>query len=129
MPYALASVFVFDIGKDPRNGRDRAPRTSGWRYRGFRGQAKRISLLPGHPSRCVINRFARVDKWRNRTPIGARTDKPWRPESYTARIMNTFQAIFLGMMLAWTPSLAVLAWLIRRAPQSDDYSGPHHAAD
>src|SRR3954451_17807549 len=31
-------------------------------------------------------------------------------------IMTTLQAICLGAMLAWTPSLIVLAWLLREAP-------------
>jgi hypothetical protein len=31
-------------------------------------------------------------------------------------IMTTLQAICLGAMLAWTPSLVVLAWLLREAP-------------
>ena len=31
-------------------------------------------------------------------------------------IMTTVQAICLGAMLAWTPSLVVLAWLLREAP-------------
>src|SRR4051794_29718225 len=30
--------------------------------------------------------------------------------------MTTLQAICLGAMLAWTPSLVVLAWLLREAP-------------
>jgi hypothetical protein len=31
-------------------------------------------------------------------------------------VMTTFQAIFFGAMLAWTPSLVLLAWLLREAP-------------
>ena len=31
-------------------------------------------------------------------------------------VMTTLQAMCLGAMLAWTPSLAVLAWLLREAP-------------
>jgi hypothetical protein len=34
--------------------------------------------------------------------------------------MDTAQAMFLGMMLAWTPSLIILAWLIIRAPLNED---------
>jgi hypothetical protein len=34
--------------------------------------------------------------------------------------MDTAQALFLGMMLAWTPSLIVLVWLIIRAPVTED---------
>jgi hypothetical protein len=30
--------------------------------------------------------------------------------------MTTLQAICLGAMLAWTPSLVLLAWLLRNAP-------------
>ena len=30
--------------------------------------------------------------------------------------MTTLQAICFGAMLAWTPSLIVLAWLLREAP-------------
>jgi hypothetical protein len=30
--------------------------------------------------------------------------------------MTTLQAIFFGAMLAWTPSLVVLALLLREAP-------------
>jgi len=33
--------------------------------------------------------------------------------------MGAIQAFFLGMMVAWTPSLIVLAWLLRVAPRSD----------
>src|SRR5262249_2099974 len=43
--------------------------------------------------------------------------------------MNTLQAVLLGMMLAWTPSLVVLAWLVRRAPlSSDDERGSRRTA-
>ena len=35
--------------------------------------------------------------------------------------MSTIQAFFLGMMVAWTPSLIVLAWLFRGAPRSGSY--------
>jgi hypothetical protein len=31
-------------------------------------------------------------------------------------VMTTLQAMYLGAMLAWTPSLVVLAWLLREAP-------------
>lgn len=34
--------------------------------------------------------------------------------------MSTMQAFFLGMMAAWTPSLILLAWLLRQAPLSAD---------
>jgi hypothetical protein len=36
--------------------------------------------------------------------------------------MTTFQALMLGMMMAWTPSLVALAYLLVRAPEieSDD---------
>jgi hypothetical protein len=30
--------------------------------------------------------------------------------------MTTLQAMCLGAMLAWTPSLVVLGWLLREAP-------------
>jgi hypothetical protein len=30
--------------------------------------------------------------------------------------MNTAQAFSLGVMVAWTPSLILLAWLLRHAP-------------
>jgi hypothetical protein len=33
--------------------------------------------------------------------------------------MTTLQAICLGAMLAWTPSLLVLAWLLREGPVDD----------
>ena len=31
-------------------------------------------------------------------------------------LMTTLQAMWLGAMMAWTPSLVVLAWLLREAP-------------
>jgi hypothetical protein len=31
-------------------------------------------------------------------------------------VMTTLQAMCLGAMLAWTPSLVVFAWLLREAP-------------
>lgn len=34
--------------------------------------------------------------------------------------MTTLQAICLGAMLAWTPSLVLLAWLLRDAPLLDE---------
>src|SRR3954468_2040809 len=53
-------------------------------------------------------------------------------------IMTTLQAICLGAMLAWTPSLVVLAWLLREAPLDElscdpssrcsDYHCNHSAA-
>ena len=30
--------------------------------------------------------------------------------------MSTVQAFMLGMMVAWTPSLVIVAWLLRDAP-------------
>ena len=33
--------------------------------------------------------------------------------------MSGLQAFALGMMIAWTPSLVILAWLIIRAPLAD----------
>jgi HAMP domain-containing protein len=30
--------------------------------------------------------------------------------------MTTLQAVWLGAMLAWTPSIVLLAWLLREAP-------------
>jgi hypothetical protein len=33
--------------------------------------------------------------------------------------MSNFQALVLGMMVAWTPSMIVLAYLLRRAPLID----------
>jgi hypothetical protein len=37
--------------------------------------------------------------------------------------VTTLQAISFGAMLAWTPSLFVLAWLLREAPldESDEF--------
>jgi hypothetical protein len=31
--------------------------------------------------------------------------------------MNAVQCFLLGMMVAWTPTLVVLAWLLRWAPR------------
>jgi hypothetical protein len=38
-------------------------------------------------------------------------------------VVTTLQAISFGAMLAWTPSLFVLAWLLREAPlnESDEF--------
>jgi hypothetical protein len=33
--------------------------------------------------------------------------------------MTTFQAFLLGMMVAWTPSLLVLAWMLLMTPWED----------
>jgi hypothetical protein len=33
--------------------------------------------------------------------------------------MSTVHAVFLGMMIAWTPSLLVMAYLLWRAPFMD----------
>jgi hypothetical protein len=33
--------------------------------------------------------------------------------------MTTVQAFLFGMMVAWTPSLLVLAWLLLRVPPED----------
>jgi len=30
--------------------------------------------------------------------------------------MSAVQAFFLGMMVAWTPGLLILAWVFRRTP-------------
>jgi len=30
--------------------------------------------------------------------------------------MDTVEAFLLGIMVAWTPSLVVLAWFLRRTP-------------
>ena len=38
--------------------------------------------------------------------------------------MTTLQAICFGAMLAWTPSLVVLAWLLRDAPLDEFESDP-----
>jgi hypothetical protein len=38
--------------------------------------------------------------------------------------MTTLQAICLGAMLAWTPSLILLAWLLRVAPLDELERGP-----
>jgi hypothetical protein len=56
---------------------------------------------------------------------------PYMEQNFDARVplgqdgfvMTTFQAIVFGAMLAWTPSLVVLAWLIREAPldESDEF--------
>lgn len=43
----------------------------------------------------------------------------WLTECWERRV-DIAQAIFLGMMLAWTPSLIVLAWLIIRTPLNED---------
>jgi hypothetical protein len=43
--------------------------------------------------------------------------------------MTTLQAFFLGMMVAWTPSLVLLAWMLadtRVADLEDQSSGLHH---
>jgi hypothetical protein len=34
--------------------------------------------------------------------------------------MSTYQAFLLGMMVAWTPSLAIFGWLLFRARFEDD---------
>jgi hypothetical protein len=31
-------------------------------------------------------------------------------------VMSTVQAFLLGMMVAWTPSLIIVGWLVRDAP-------------
>jgi len=33
--------------------------------------------------------------------------------------MTGLQAFVFGMMIAWTPSLVILAWLVIRAPLAD----------
>jgi len=35
---------------------------------------------------------------------------------YDGALMSTWQAILLGMMLSWTPSLVLLAWLLWKEP-------------
>jgi hypothetical protein len=43
--------------------------------------------------------------------------------------MTTVQAFFLGIMVSWTPSLLLLAWLLRDLPTAnseDQLSGAHH---
>jgi len=42
-------------------------------------------------------------------------------------VMTTLQAVCLGAMLAWTPSLVVLALLLREAPL-DELSATHPKA-
>jgi hypothetical protein len=39
-------------------------------------------------------------------------------------VMTTLQAMCLGAMLAWTPSLVVLAWLLRDAPLDELQRNP-----
>jgi hypothetical protein len=34
--------------------------------------------------------------------------------------MSTTQAFLLGAMMAWTPTLIILAWLLRDAPTVED---------
>ena len=34
--------------------------------------------------------------------------------------MTTAEAVVLGAMIAWTPSLVMLAWLLCRSPEADD---------
>jgi hypothetical protein len=34
--------------------------------------------------------------------------------------MSVYQAFFLGMMVAWTPSLLLLAWALCEIPDSDE---------
>ncbi len=43
------------------------------------------------------------------------------------RMMSNFQAVVLGMVVAWTPSLIALAYLLIRAPliESDEESTKH----
>jgi len=41
--------------------------------------------------------------------------------------VDTFQAFFLGMMVAWTPGLVILAWLLLRASLRDERGSHHHA--
>jgi hypothetical protein len=43
--------------------------------------------------------------------------------------MTTLQAMCLGAMLAWTPSLVVLAWLLREAPLDELQHGPSYSID
>jgi hypothetical protein len=54
---------------------------------------------------------------------GAASNKPfnWRP---TGRIMSNFQAMVLGAMVSWTPSLIVLAYFLLRAPLIDSEEVP-----
>jgi hypothetical protein len=35
-------------------------------------------------------------------------------------VMTTLQAICFGAMLAWTPSLIVVSWLLRHAPLDEE---------
>jgi len=35
-------------------------------------------------------------------------------------VMSIYQAFFLGMMVAWTPSLLVLAWALCEVPDAND---------
>jgi hypothetical protein len=46
-------------------------------------------------------------------PFGSFTDTARKPQG---GIMTTLQAVGLGAMLAWTPSLVVLAWMLYDAP-------------
>ena len=38
--------------------------------------------------------------------------------------MTTLQAVGLGAMLAWTPSLFVLAWMLYDAPRDEHQRDP-----
>jgi hypothetical protein len=38
--------------------------------------------------------------------------------------MDTVQAFFLGLLIAWVPCLAILAWLLWRAPLISSMEAP-----
>jgi hypothetical protein len=70
----------------------------------------------------------------NRTNLGAHglvSGASWGAtrSQRVGTLMTTFQAVMLGVMLALTPSLAVLAFLIWREGiglvEKDSESGPH----
>jgi hypothetical protein len=39
--------------------------------------------------------------------------------------MTTLQAFFLGMMVSWTPSLLLLAWILRDVPTIKSENQPN----
>jgi hypothetical protein len=40
-------------------------------------------------------------------------------------LMSTMEAFLLGLMTAWTPSLVLLAWLLRRASKNQPSNMQH----
>ena len=56
-----------------------------------------------------------------KVPIGSFTQTARKPQG---GIMTTLQAVGLGAMLAWTPSLVVLAWMLYDAPLIEHQRDP-----